>query len=90
MKLMEFRYTKPDGTASDRAVIEIASPTKNYSGLDVSQMPESDFAEFVQEYRELINSQYEAKMALIHKYDLTHNYRQFVPDRMTDVTTEQI
>lgn len=90
MKLMEFTYTKADGTVSDRAVIETVSPTKNYAGLDVSNMPEAEFADFVQEYRELINSQYDAKMALIHKYDLTHNYRQFIPERMTDVTTEQI
>lgn len=90
MKLMEFNYTKADGTSSQRAIIEVAKPTKNYEGIDVSQMPEPEFAGFVQEYRQLLNSQYEAKMALIHKYDLTHNYRQFIPEKMTDVVTEQI
>lgn len=90
MKLLEFNYTKADGTSSSRAVIEVAKPTKNYEGIDVSQMPEADFAAFVQDYRELVNQQYLAKMALINKYDLTHNYRQFVPERMTDLVTEQI
>lgn len=90
LKLIEFTYTKPDGTTSRRSIMETVTPSKNYAGIDVSSMPEVEFAEFIQEYRELINSQYEAKMALIHKHDLTHNYRQFVPERMTDITTEQI
>lgn len=90
MKLMEFNYTKANGTTSQRSVIEVAKPTKNYEGIDVSDMPQDQFADFVSEYRDLLNKQYEAKMALIHKHDLTHNYRQFIPEKMTDLVTEQI
>lgn len=90
MKLMEFNYTKANGTTSQRSVIEVVKPTKNYEGMDVSDMPQDQFADFIAEYRDLLNKQYEAKMALIHKYDLTHNYRQFIPEKMTDLVTEQI
>jgi alpha-ketoglutarate-dependent taurine dioxygenase len=90
MKLIQFTYTKTDGTQSDRAVIELQSPSKFMEGLDVTQMPDDEFADFAQAYRELKNAQHEATMALLAKHDLKHNYRRFIPDNMEAVTTENI
>ncbi len=90
MKLVEFKYTKADGTASARTVIEVTQPTQHFEGIDVSQMPEDDFAEFTNEYSDLLEQQYNAKMSIMQKYDLKHNYRRFIPQKMTDVTTNHI
>ncbi len=90
MKLVEFKYTKADGTASQRAVIEVSQPSAHFEGIDVTQMPADEFAEFTREYRDLLEQQYNAKIAIMHKYDLKHNYRRFIPEKMTDVTTDHI
>lgn len=90
MKLVEFNYTKADGTASKRAVIEVFQPSNYFEGIDVSQMPEDEFAEFTSEYRDLLEQQYNAKMTVMQKYDLKHNYRRFIPEKMTDVNTDHI
>jgi hypothetical protein len=90
MKLVEFKYTKADGTTSDRAVIEVLQPCKHFEGIDISDMPEAMFAEFTSEYRDLLAEQYNAKISIMQKYDLKHNYRRFLPEKMTDVTTNHI
>jgi hypothetical protein len=90
MKLLEFNYTKADGSVSDRAVIELVSPTQFVEGIDVSQMPEDEFALFANEMRNLKNAQHEATMALLAKHDLKHNYRRFSPDKMSNLNTEYV
>lgn len=87
MKLVEFTYTKPNGSVSQRALLELKSPQTNTEGLDVSELPPEDFAELSNRYQQLIN-EHEAKIVdLLQEYDLVKNYRAFVPSRMTDVTT---
>lgn len=90
MKLVEFQYKKADGTESERAVIELQQPSKHFEGIDVSDLPEAEFALFVQEYRELKNAQHDATMQLLQKHDLKHNYRRFLPEQMANVTAEHI
>jgi hypothetical protein len=90
MKLLEFNYTKADGSVSDRAVIELVSPTQFVEGIDVTQMPEDEFALFADEMRNLKNAQHEATMALLAKHDLKHNYRRFSPDKMSNLNTEYV
>lgn len=90
MKLVEFTYIKSNGDESDRAVIELQQPSKHFEGIDVSDLPESEFALFIQEFRDLKNAQHEATMALLSKHDLKHNYRRFLPEQMQSVTSEHI
>lgn len=90
MKLVEFTYTKADGSTSQRAVIEITQPNKFFEGIDVSQMPEEEFAEFTSEYRSLLDKQQQEKLLVMQKFDLKHNYRRFIPENMSDVVTDHI
>lgn len=90
MKLVEFNYTKTDGTMSERAVVELVNPSEHFEGIDVTQLPETEFVLFVQEFRELKNAQHEQMMQLLANHDLKHNYRRFVPAQMTNVVTEHI
>lgn len=90
MKLIEFTYTKQDGTKSQRAVIELVQPTKYIEGIDVTQMPESEFAMFCQEYSAMKAAQHEETLALLNQFDLKHNYRRFIPEQMASVRTDYV
>jgi hypothetical protein len=90
MKLVEFTYTKADGSVSDRAVLELVTPAKHMEGIDVSQMLAEDYAKFVVDFAQLKNAQHEATMQLLVDYDLKTNYRRFLPDQMSDVKVEHI
>lgn len=90
MKFVEFNYTKADGSVSDRAIIELVTPTKYVEGIDVTKMPESDFAAFTSAMAEMKRAQHEQTMQLLADFDLKHNYRKFIPEQMTNVISEYV
>lgn len=90
MKLVEFTYTKTNGDISERAVVVTQEPSKLLSGIDVSELPEAEYATFITEMRELKNRQHQEIMELMSKHDLKHNFRQFTPEKMTNVQSEWV
>lgn len=90
MKLAEFTYTKANGDVSQRVAVVESEPANNYQCLDVSELDTDQFAQFTQEYNQLLTEWLETKAQLLAKYDLTHNIRQFVPQRMTNVALEWV
>jgi hypothetical protein len=87
MKLVEFNYTKVNGVKSNRAVVVVQEPVNNIAGIDVTELDEPTFAMFLQEYREVKNRQHAELLELMQRHDLKHNYRQFKPEKMTDIET---
>jgi hypothetical protein len=87
---MQFMYTKSPGDQSERAVLVTQEPTQLLAGIDVSELPETEFEAFTREMRELKNRQHEEMMLLVAKHDLKHNYRQFTPSKMTNISIELI
>jgi hypothetical protein len=90
MNFLEFTYTKADGTQSKRAVVPLVNPTKFVEGIDVSQMSEDEFAVFCREFSALKSAQHEQTMAVLEQFDLKHNYRRFIPEQMSDITTDHV
>jgi len=90
MKLIEFTYTKNDGSQSNRAVIELQQPCKYVEGIDVSQMPEHEFADFCREFSLMKAAQHDETMRLLEQFDLKHNYRRFIPEQMQSVKTDYV
>lgn len=90
MKLMQFTYTKTGGDVSHREIIVTQEPTQLVAGIDISELPETEFEAFTREMRELKNRQHEEMIQLVSKHDLKHNYRQFTPSKMANVSTELI
>lgn len=90
MKFLEFTYTKSNGETSNRAVIITQEPSKLVGGFDVSELSEDSFAAFTVEMRELKNRQHQETLNLLTKHDLKHNYRQFSPEKMTNINTEWV
>jgi hypothetical protein len=88
MKIKEFTYTKPNGDVSQRTLVELVSPTEHVEGIDISELDMDTYAEFVKRLNELEQEISNRRIALYAEFDLTHNYRRFLPGRMTEVTTE--
>jgi hypothetical protein len=88
MKIKEFTYTKPNGEVSQRTLVELVSPTEHIEGIDVSELDMDTYAEFIQQLKMFEDAVYTSRMKLYADFDLSHNYRRFVPARMTNVTTE--
>jgi hypothetical protein len=90
VKLVEFNYTKQDGSVSKRAVIELVTPNKFMEGWDVSQLDEQTFANFTQRMGELRRRQHEETMKMLADFDMKHNYRRFKPEAMADVQVDYV
>jgi len=88
MKIKEFTYTKPNGDISQRTLVELVTPTEHIEGIDVSELDMDSYAEFVQKLNDLEKEIYNKRTELYTEFDLKHNYRRFMPSRMTNVTTE--
>lgn len=88
MKIKEFTYTKPTGDVSQRTLVELVTPTEHIEGIDVSELDMDNYAQFIAELKALEDRVYQERMELYAQFDLSHNYRRFVPARMTNVTTE--
>lgn len=90
MKLLEFVYTKQDGSVSKRAVIELVTPNKFIEGWDVTDLSSDNFAEFAKTMGDLRRRQHEETMQLLSNFDLKHNYRRFKPELMTELQVDYV
>ena len=90
MNFLEFTYTKADGTKSKRAVIPLTNPSNHIEGIDVTSLSESDFADFCREFSALKSDHHNQVMEKLAQYDLRHNYRRFIPEQMSDITTDYV
>jgi hypothetical protein len=88
MKIKEFTYTKPNGDVSQRTLVELITPTEHVEGIDISELSMDSYADFVQQLSELEKEIYNKRTELYNQFDLKHNYRRFVPSRMTNVVTD--
>jgi len=85
MKTIEFTYTDAKGKVSTRTLVALSGPKDSYEGIDVSNMPADEFGEFLAAYDELHKKQLQELYTLQEKFDLKHNYRKFLTERMTDI-----
>lgn len=90
MKLVEFLYTKENGTQSQRAVVEVQQPNKFFEGIDVSELDAEAFAQFAADYRVLKEDHHVKVLQCLNKHDLKNNYRRFAPERMTNTVSEYV
>lgn len=90
MKILSFKYTKTDGTSSNRTLAVTVSPNTMYEGIDISELEPLEMALFEQQmdaaYTEYLNKVTSIK----DEYDLNQNYRRFDPKKMTDIEIEVV
>lgn len=90
MKIMEFTYTKSNGDSKKRAVMLLQEPQKFFEGIDVSDLSQDEFADFVNEYSKAYDQWREVSHAIMAKHDLKHNYRRFLPEGVSQAKTEHV
>ena len=86
MKIKEFTYTKANGDVSRRTLVVLVNPTTAYEGIDASSLTDDAFAEFIEKCNDLEKEIATMRAKLYAEFDLTYDYRRFVPERMTHVT----
>lgn len=90
MKIMEFMYTKNTGESKHRAVLVMQEPQQFLEGIDLTDMPESEFADFVQEYSKHYDAWKLQAQTIINNFELKHNYRRFKPEGMSDTVVQYV
>ena len=90
MNFLEFTYKKIDGTVSKRAMIVLISPTTFIEGIDVTSLNEVDFVYFCRDFSALKSDHHNQTMEKLAQFDLKHNYRRFIPENMSDITTDYV
>jgi hypothetical protein len=90
MKILTFTYTKSDGSQSARVVLPLTSPSKNYFGIDLSELDYEEQASFALGY-ELLQDEFNQKVhALMKDFDLSKNYRNFLEAQITDLDIDEL
>jgi hypothetical protein len=84
MKIAKFTYEDLKGKVTERKVLVISEPTNKVSGIDIGELAAAEQQEFAEAYQQLLNTFVAEVSALKAAWDVKHNYRQFIADRMTN------
>lgn len=87
---MEFVYTKNTGESKPRAVLVMQEPQAFLEGIDLSDMPEEEFADFVSQYSKAYDEWVLKSQTILHDFELKHNYRRFKPEGMSNAVVEYV
>lgn len=90
MKILNFKYTKAAGKVSQRSFLPINAPTNNYFGIDISELSQEEQADFVINYEKLQLAFLENVEKLMKEFDIATMYRSFIPEKMEDITADEL
>lgn len=85
MKTLTFKYTKADGSTSERTLLALVTPSDKYAGIDLTMLEPPDAASFVRAAAGLHEEYLENMRELQAQFDLKHNYRQFLASGVSDL-----
>jgi len=88
MNILEFKYTKDDGKVSQRAFVELKEPSKNYFGIDITELDVDLQVAFGKDMA-FLKERYDKQIAdVMANYDIKHNFRAFDPVKMENIVVE--
>lgn len=90
MKTLSFSYTKADGKTSNRVIVVSNEPNKFYSGTDITELDAEDQGAYIAAVATAKELYLDMLKNINNTFDLNHNYRQFKPEGMADIVTEEI
>ena len=90
MKIISFKYTKADGKTSNRVIALSNEPTTLYAGTDITSLDAEDQVSYANEVQLAKDMYLEMLKNINNTYDLNFNYRQFKPENMANIVTEDI
>lgn len=86
MKTLTFKYTKRDGSVSERTLLSFIQPTDKYAGIDLSELDPEDAQAFIEDVQDAYDDFLHTLNSLQDSYDVVHNYRQFLKDGVSELT----
>ncbi len=87
---MEFVYTKNTGESKPRTLVVLQEPQKFFEGIDVTDMPEDEFAEFVNAYGKALDDWKQQSLAILQQFERNHSYRRFSPGGVSEATLQHV
>ena len=90
MKLAAFNYTDAKGKTKARRVLVVFEPSDKVKGIEVSELEDSDVVEFGQAYAAAQAAFYATIETLKAQYDVKHNFRQFFPEKIEGMTSQEV
>ena len=88
MNLTTFTYTKSPTDITNRVYIPLAVPSKNYFGIDVSDLDVEDQALISAEITQIELDKQSRINEVMEKYDVRTNFRSFSPEKMSNIVEE--
>lgn len=89
MKIAEFDYVDLKGKESHRVVFLTGAPSNKYSGIDLTKVEEEDAGLFINEYQTLQENFQKEVELLKEKYDVKHNFRQFLEQSVSNLVIDE-
>ena len=86
MKTIAFTYTKENGDVSKRVLVVSNEPQKNVSGTDITSLSAVDQVSYTHVAKKIRDNYLEELKNLNDLFDVTHNFRQFKPTGMSNIT----
>ena len=90
MNILTFKYTKADGSTSNRVLATLVKPTTMYEGIDISSLEVADQVMFADAMNVAYNTYMATLEAVKAEFDVIHDYRRFDPKKMAEVVSEVI
>lgn len=90
MNIITFKYTKADGKESQRTLAVSITPNKFYAGTDISELAQEEQAIYAVKMSDAKAAYLKAIADINAEFDVKHNYRQFDPNKMSNVIEEEI
>jgi hypothetical protein len=90
MNIITFKYTKANGSVSERVLSPVVKPSTNYEGTDITELGAEDQVMYVQALGKL-RDEYLAKVNQLNfDFDVENHYRCFNADKMSEVIMEMV
>lgn len=90
MKITSFKYTRATGEVSNRVLVTLVKPNTAYEGICIESLEPADQVAFIDEMNLMQQDYFNKLNKLYEAYDLKHDYRRFLAERMSDIVTEEI
>ena len=90
MNIISFTYTKSNGEVSKRVISPTIVPSKNYEGVDLTELESVEQVMYCQELGKIRDELNARVLELNAKFDVEKKYRCFIPEKMTNVVKEAV
>ena len=89
MKFAAFVYVDAKNKTTQRKLLVIDQPSNKMTGIDVTDLEPAGAQQLAREYDRLLDNFRQSVLELQADFDATHNFRQFLPERMSAVEVTQ-